>query len=306
MGQRLHAARAFATGFLLLASCGLTADDTPTAARGENVDPFSQPFKDAEAYPVIASSEIVVGRNRLLVGLLNDQDAPIGSPRIRMSIDFFDLERSTSEPVTSADMGFIWVDKPYRGLYKQTVSFPSAGRWGAEVTIEGDGIDETLKSSFEVRNEPSTPALGSRPPATDTPTSAGTGDLTKISTDENPDPRFYRTSIAGALRAGRPFVVAFATPKFCASATCGPTLDVVKKVARSFPEVTFIHVEPYRLPADPANLEPVEAALEWGLPSEPWVFVVDGRGRVSAKYEGVLASGELRRELTRLTNPVVN
>ncbi|HYZ46460.1 MAG TPA: hypothetical protein VE712_02225 [Actinomycetota bacterium] len=268
--------------------------------RRQEPSAFETPFGDDEVYPVFASSEVTVGRNRFLVGLLNDEDAPIGSPRIDMHIEFFDLNRSSSDSVTDTEMRWIWMDKPFTGLYASEVSFDEPGRWGAEVTVSGEGVDATVRSSFEVRREGSTPAVGERAPSSDTPTATQPGAIRRISTDAHPDPRFYTTSIADALGAGEPFVVVFATPKFCASQACGPVLDNVKRVARHERGLTFIHVEPYELPADPTDLEPVSAAIEWRLPSEPWVFVLDGRGRVAAKFEGALSPEELRSALRRL------
>ena len=77
------------------------------------------------------------------------------------------------------------------------------------------------------------------------PTSAATS--RSISTDAKPDPAFYQTSVADALAAHKPFLLVFATPKFCASAQCGPTLEQIKPIAAAHPEVTFINVEPYQL-----------------------------------------------------------
>ena len=37
----------------------------------------------------------------------------------------------------------------------------------------------------------------------------------------------------------------------------------------------------------------VEADIAWGLPTEPWVFVVDAKGTVVARFEGVFALEEL-------------
>ena len=270
------------------------------SGRGQEPSAFQTPYRDDEVYPVFASSEVTVGRNRFLVGLLNDEDAPIGSPRIDMHIEFFDLDRSTSDSVTATDMRWVWMDRPITGLYASNVSFSEPGRWGAEVTVTGEGLDATVRGSFEVRTESSTPAVGAQVPSSDTPTASQPRAIRRISTDTRPDPRFYTTSIAEALRAGKPFVVVFATPKFCASQACGPVLGNVKSVARHERGFTFIHVEPYELPADPTNLEPVAAATEWGLPSEPWVFVVDGQGRVAAKFEGALSRGELQSALKRL------
>lgn len=81
---------------------------------------------------------------------------------------------------------------------------------------------------------------------------------------------------------------------------CGPTLNIVKKVSPDFPELTFIHVEVYENLDDPSNLVVVDAVNEWKLPTEPWVFVVDERGRVAAKYEGTVGADELRAELKKL------
>ncbi len=290
----------FAVLALMFAACGDEAP--PTEPSGDASGGFDAPVpSDADAYPVIASSEHVVGENRFLVGVLNDEDAPIGSPAIEVAADFFFIEESSSEPVTSIDFDFIRTIPGQRGLYVGYVTFDRPGKWGAEVSIIGDGIDEAIRTnSFEVVEEGTTPALGERVPASKTPTASAAKDLRAITTDPHPDRDFYRVSIAQALRAREPFVVTFATPKFCTSAVCGPTLDIVKDVARGFRDITFIHVEVYTNLDDPSNLEVVPSVQEWGLPTEPWVFVVDARGRVAAKYEGTVARSELRAALRKL------
>lgn len=288
------------TTALLAAACGdggqPAADDRDKTTGAAS---FNRPFTGAEAYPVFVSPETVVGQNRFLVGLLNDEDAPIGSPDIKVHVAFFDLDQSTESPVSETDMDFLWIQKPFRGLYKQDVRFDSAGKWGAEFTISGDGIDETLRAGFDVRPGATTPAIGERAPSSDTPTMDDVKDISKISTDNDPARRFYETSVAEALDANESFALIFATPKFCQTATCGPMLDQVKKVARDFPNETFIHVEPYDLDKVP-DLQPVKSTREWGLPSEPWVFVVNDKGKVSAKFAGVLTPSELRTALNKL------
>jgi len=39
---------------------------------------------------------------------------------------------------------------------------------------------------------------------------------------------------------------------------------------------------------------PVAATIEWGLPSEPWIFVVDRDGLVTASFEGIVSEEELQ------------
>jgi hypothetical protein len=40
---------------------------------------------------------------------------------------------------------------------------------------------------------------------------------------------------------------------------------------------------------------------EWKLPTEPWVFVVDRRGRIAARFEGSVSVGELEHAVQRVT-----
>ena len=294
-----------ALSLVFLAACGGGEDgpDEPAEERegSSGAASFDQPFTDASFYPVIASSEIVVGENRFLVGLLDDKDAPVANPKIDMHISFYDLGESAEAPVSETDMRFIWIQRPYQGIYVGEAEFDAPGKWGAEVTITGDGADERLRAGFQVEARATTPAIGDPAPSVDTPTAADVnGRLSKISTDPKPDPDFYELSVDQAISAESPFVVAFATPKFCASQTCGPTLQIVKEVADDFPKVNFLHVEPYELPAEATNLEPVRSVTEWGLPTEPWVFVVDGRGNVAAKFEGAISVPELGRALSEL------
>lgn len=281
---------------LLASACGRETSDQ--AGMELERDSFSSSLEDVEAYPYFISSEILVGENRFLIGVLDSNDAPFGSPDVEVDVAFYDLEASDSEPVSQHDTEFVWTVEPERGIYVTYPTFDRAGEWGAEVSIRGAGVEENVRGTFEVTETGTTPALGEPAPASNTPTVDDVDDLSEISTDPHPDRRFYRRSVAQALAAREPFVVVFATPKFCASEVCGPTLDTVKGVAERFRGITFIHSEIYE------GLEPstplVEAVEEWGLPNEPWVFVVDGNGRVAAKYEGVVTRDELRAVLNDL------
>ncbi len=62
-----------------------------------------------------------------------------------------------------------------------------------------------------------------------------------------------------------------------------------------YPEVNWVHVEVF------TNLDLVPAVTEWGLPSEPWVFVVDSAGLVQGRFEGVVDEAELSALLDRVT-----
>jgi hypothetical protein len=289
-----------AAALLVLGACGGETNESGDEASDSGDKDFTQSFGDAEVYPVFVSSELTVGSNRFIIGLLDSNDAPVNNPDIEVSVDFFDLAESESEPATSSNFEFVESVPGKRGVYVSNVEFAAPGEWGAEVDLSGGGVDENLLASFEVREDSSTPSLGEAVPPSDTLTADDAKNLSDISTDTEPDPKFYELSVAQALDEGEPFVVAFATPKFCASATCGPTLDIVKEASADYPQVNYLHVEPYMNLDDPDNLRPIEAVREWGLPSEPWVFVVDADGKLAAKYEGVLSADELRQTLSEL------
>lgn len=84
----------------------------------------------------------------------------------------------------------------------------------------------------------------------------------------------------------------------------------MKSVANGYRDITFINVEPYRMEYASGALQPVldaQGQLQptpwteaWGLQSEPYTFVVDAAGNVAAKFEGVLAAGELKAALDEL------
>ena len=117
--------------------------------------------------------------------------------------------------------------------------------------------------------------------------------------------------MADALAAKKPFVLVFATPKFCQTKTCGPTLDKVKPVAAAHPDVTFINVEPYQLEDVDGQLQPkldAKGNLRRSRrrpPSssltEPYVFVVGADGKVKASFELVFTPEEIEAALTGLS-----
>jgi hypothetical protein len=282
----------------------------PTAPAPNPPDPAGWPTPGtavkASVYPVIVSSEQICGHNRLLFSFLDASNQPVASPDRTASVAFYDLGRDPATPVSRSDGTFLWAIEGSRGVYVTSADFPEAGEWGAEFTTAvAGGVPETVRMRFEVKPTGTPVPVGARAPASVTPTAADVGgDLGKLSSDQHPDPSFYQLSVDQALAQGKPFALIFATPAFCTSAQCGPTLDLVKGVAKDEPGFTFINVEPYKLtyangslqPELDANgqLQPVKAVIDYGLLSEPWIFVVDRNGLVSASFEAIISPEELK------------
>jgi hypothetical protein len=163
---------------------------------------------------------------------------------------------------------------------------------------EPEGGSETVHAlgNVIVHKTSSVPSIGDPAPASETPTLASTGgDLAKLTTRTPPDESLLRYSVAGSLHAHVPFVVTFATPKFCTSRSCGPVVDVVYQVAGRFEtdDVRFIHVEVYE-GNDPAKGYN-RWMREWGLGTEPWTFLVTRHGKIADRFEGPLSEDELEQ-----------
>ena len=96
----------------------------------------------------------------------------------------------------------------------------------------------------------------------------------------------------------RPVVLTFATPQLCQSRVCAPVVDEVAQLQAQFGDrAEFIHMEVYRDNRIEAGVRPQLRAF--GLPSEPWVFVIGRDGRVAARVEGAASVRELREAIER-------
>jgi hypothetical protein len=265
-------------------------------------------------YLINGTQEMTCGPNRLLFVFLDPKtNAPIADPKRTAKIAFYDLARDATKPTSTVETAFVWAIENERGNYIANVDFPEAGTWGAEITTgAASGSPETVRMTFQVSATSPVVRVGQPAPATKTPTAADVGgDLAKISTDTKPDPALYRTSEDDALAKHQPFLIAFATPKFCQSAQCGPTLDRLKPFVAKYPSVTFIHVEPYQLEfkdgqlqavltGNPPNLTPADVTNRWGLLSEPWIFVVDRDGIVRGSFALIFSDAELTAALDKV------
>lgn len=154
------------------------------------------------------------------------------------------------------------------------------------------GVKLQALGALDVSARSRSVVVGAPAPRSNTPTLA-TAPAARITTSRPPDLPLLRYSVAESLATHKPFVVTFATPRFCTSRTCGPVVDVVEAARRRFAArgIRFIHVEVFQ------DNDPTRGynrwMLQWGLRSEPWVFLVGRDGRVKAKFEGSVSEAEL-------------
>jgi hypothetical protein len=248
---------------------------------------------ESTPFALVASSNgsIGVGTQRVMFALIDPEtDEFVAAPDREALLTFRDENGS---PLGTYEMDFIWTVPEVRGLYVARIEIPEAGTYQA--TIDADGFATAGPVGVVAFEDSPLVQPGEQAPASDTRTSAGYPDLEVITSDPEPDPAMYELSVADAVTGGAPAVIVFSTPAFCVSETCGPLLDQVKALRPGYPGVDFVHVEIYEdLQVESLeDLTTVQATADWGLPSEPWVFVVDEAGVVTASFEGAASDAEL-------------
>ena len=247
---------------------------------------------------VAGTSDHQVGVNRISFLVVDKQGRVVERPTARVWVSRglkqppFAETTARLEPIgvpggETADVG---------GIYVATIRTPTAGKYWFMAEPVGGMKIQALGNVVVVKKSVA-PSVGDRAIVSKTPTLASTGsDLTALTTSRRPDRALYRTSVAQALAAKVPFVVTFATPQYCQTRTCGPTVDVVSAVRRAEPgssPVRFVHVEVY------ADNDPAKGVnrwvSEWRLPTEPFTYVVDRAGVIRTKLEGAFSVAELER-----------
>ena len=284
--------------------CGSSAGDSEDDSGGNAATLESlwrQPGEDVGL--INGTADFAPGEIRLSFLVVDGEGRAISRPRARVWVAGA-LRAAPFEETEAAleDIGIPGQSSPAAGevtkLYVARFRLREPGKyWVLAEPVGGRRIQALGNVVVKARTE--SPAVGAAAPRSRTPTLRTEPDIEKLTTSDPPDRELLRYSVAESIAARVPFVVAFATPQFCASRTCGPVVDVVDRVRGELEggDVRFIHVEVYR-DNDPAK--GVNRWMkEWRLPSEPWVFLVGRDGRVKAKFEGSVSVRELRDAVRR-------
>jgi len=270
-----------------------------------------------EIQPIITTAELVVGANRFAFGLLKAGKLlegadvqlrlyDIGGGEVKLAADLkvpYQAVKNVKQQRSvhrHAD-GSAHVhgdDSAVRGLYVAQLSFARAGDWGVELLVrQANAVFEPVRLAVTVEEATTTPAVGSVAPKSRNLIARDVKDLREIDTSPRPDPRLHEVRIADAIAQGKPQLIVFATPQFCTSRMCGPVVEIVRTLLPSYGKrVAFTHQEIWQDFAEKKMFPTVE---EWRLDTEPWVFVVDGKGIIRAKFEGLVTTQELETALNR-------
>ena len=305
----IRSALAIALGMVVLAACGGSPTSTPRSTSTPKA--ASAP----EVVGLLAASDFVVGENRFPFGLATISGELIESAQVHARFyllredgpdvlmheaDAFYRKVVGVTPHTHED-GNIHEHPEVHGVYvADDVVFAEPGIWQAIFDIRGGPDPQTGTVAFRVLKRSLTLDVGDPVVPSENPTAGSVQDLSEITTHHPPVQGLYQFTVGEALEQEKPLLVAFTTPAFCVSSMCGPVTDVVAQLYERFGErVSFIHIEPWdlELARNEGRLVLTEVAREWRLPTEPWVFVADAQGTITARYEGLVTNEELAQAL---------
>ncbi|MGZ6327772.1 MAG: SCO family protein [Candidatus Limnocylindrales bacterium] len=288
------------------------AASTPVPAGSASAGPSATPAQPATATALraeIVSSSVWSGGASPVILALYGPAGRLNDTSIRATVQLTTLDGApTGSPVQA-----IAVKPPGVEVvsFVATVDIPSPGSWRLAVTAQAGALPLSGSTGLLNALDPgATPALGTPAPTIHTPTLDDIGgDVRQVSTDPVPDLRLYRRSTSDALAEHTPFVLVLDSNRFRVTSACGRALIMAKYLLDRWPQVTFVHHEPYRYSivtdtpvlqgslADPVLTEVATAwgigDAPWGARSMPWIFIVDGNGLVRAKYQGVAGSDDV-------------
>jgi hypothetical protein len=263
---------------------------------------------------IVVTTDLSLGENRVVFGLIDREGMPLRTDEAVVEALFIPNSQSQGTVQDTTTARFIQWPVGQQGVFSATLNFNQVGKctvlspacWALRVRAIGpDGAPISALANFSVKSQSNTPGIGNPVPASVTLRGSDVEDLATVTSSGVPDPDLYRLSIDEALAEDKPLVVVFATPAFCVSAACGPQVEVISELKEMFTDdANFIHVEVF---VDPHLIEGgrpssgfVPSVEEWGLPTEPWTFIINKDGLMHSKFEAFATLEELEESLREL------
>ena len=242
----------------------------------------------------LATSILTTGENRFTFGVIGQDGKPIYGPTaIYIAPD--PTQPAQGPFVAPADI-LLTQDRykskqaatdtdPFAAVYAADVEFEKAGRHAVLVATRNNGTLVGAPTQVEVKTKAADkiPDVGEKAPkvATDTLETVK-GDEALLDTR---DPASDMHEDFAKVVGKKPVALLFATPQLCQSRVCGPVADIALQMRAKYgDEMEFIHQEVFVDNNQQNGLrDPLKA---FNLPTEPWLFVMDKQGEVTARLEG--------------------
>ncbi|HVF79825.1 MAG TPA: hypothetical protein VNA28_16125 [Solirubrobacteraceae bacterium] len=254
----------------------------------------------------LAGSVFTVGDNRLAFGVIDEKSGFVYG---KTAVYVADSPGAKARGPYPAPADLLVTDPAFRSQTAAAEDDVFAAIYEAQIPLTKAGTTSVLvvtKIGSQLAGAPiqlnvvpasrdEIPRPGEKAPKvmTDTVQSAN-GNLESIDTRVPPSD-MHDANFADVI-GKRPVALLFATPALCASRVCGPVVDIALQLKSTYGDrLEFIHQEVFV--GNDANKGLREPLLRFNLKTEPWLFVFDRSGRVTARLEGSFGFNAFERAL---------
>jgi hypothetical protein len=243
----------------------------------------------------LASSVFTVGKDRLAFGMIDDQGQFVYGPT---AVYVAPTPGSPARGPYAAPADVLITQARYRSrqaaeetdpfaaVYQAEVPLDKKGPWAVLVVTKSGNTFVAAPSRIQVNTNKADPIpdVGESPPRVATDTLASVKGNEKLLDTRVPPSDMHADSFDSVV-GKRPVALLFSTPQLCQSRVCGPVTDVAMQLKSKYGDrIEFIHQEVYVDNDTNKGLRPPLKAFR--LPTEPWLFVVDASGKITARLEG--------------------
>jgi hypothetical protein len=266
------------------------------SASGKTLHQVAQAVKGAGTTDVgLASSVFTVGKDRLAFGMIDKQGQFVYGPT---AVYLAPNPGAPAQGPYAAPADVLLTEGRYRSrqsaeetdpfaaVYESQVKFNHKGPWAVLVVTKEGGKYVAAPSQVQVTTKKADPIpdVGDSPPRVATDTLASVKGNVKLLDTRVPPSDMHKESFDKVL-GKKPVALLFSTPQLCQSRVCGPVTDVAEQLKAKYGDkIEFIHQEVYVNNDVNAGLRPPLQAFH--LRTEPWLFVVDAQGKITARLEG--------------------
>jgi major membrane immunogen (membrane-anchored lipoprotein) len=271
------------------------------SAKGKTLQQLAEEIKGGGSVEAgLATSVFTVGKDRLAFGVIDDQGqfvygktavyvAPTPNDRAKgpfvAPADVLATEGRyrSKQAATETD--------PFAAVYQSEVPFDKKGKWAVLTVTMLDGRLVAAPAQVQVNTKQADPIpdVGEQAPRVKTDSLASAkGNVESI--DTRVPPSDMHAHSFDEVVGKKPVALLFSTPQLCQSRVCGPVTDIALQMKAKYGDrMEFIHQEVYA-DNDP-NKGLREPLKEFRLRTEPWLFIVNAQGKITARLEGSFGIG---------------
>jgi hypothetical protein len=266
------------------------------SAKGKTLQQVAEEVKGGGSVEAgLASSVFTVGESRFAFGVIDDQGQFVYGPTAVYVAPSPDKPAVGPFPAPAdvlvtegryRSRQAAEETDPFAAVYESQVRFAKKGPYAVLVVTKTGNTFVAAPAQIQVitKKSDTIPEVGDRAPKVATDTLASVKGDEKLLDTRVPPSDMHKDSLDQVL-GKKPVALLFATPQLCQSRVCGPVTDVALQLKAKYgDQIEFIHQEVYAKNDPNAGLRPPLQAFH--LRTEPWLFVIDSQGKITARLEG--------------------